>query len=120
MDLQDYLQRIGQTLGSHSSLLIISANADVMWTQSLIPLMRRGVMPTVFLLDPVSFGGSAKTQAIENTLQSLGVPCHLTAKEMLDKRQARPGHAGEWEWRISATGRAIPVRAPVSDWRRLE
>jgi len=38
----------------------------------------------------------------------------------LDQRQIRPGHEGEWEWRISATGKAIAVQAPNTDWRGLE
>lgn len=121
MSLKDYLQRIGQTLGSHSSLLIITANADVEWTQCLLPLIWRGVMPTVFLLDPISFGGTANTTAMTESLQFIGARCHVIPKEMLDKPQARPGTEGEWEWRVSGTGKATLVRAPMhSDWRRLE
>ena len=119
MHLKDYLQRAGGSLSSHCSLLIITACTDVEWTESLFPLMWRGIMPTVFLLDPVSFGGSADIKAISETLQFMGVPCHVIPKVLLDKPQARPGHAGEWEWRISATGKAFPVRAPNDDWQRM-
>ena len=120
MGLKEYLHRVGKMLGSHSSLLIITACADLEWTQSLIPLMWRGILPTVFLLDPVSFGGTESTAAITNALQLIGVPCHVIPREMLDKPQARPGQAGEWEWRISATGKAHLVQAPIhSDWQRL-
>jgi len=118
--LHDYLQRIGQALGSHSSLLIITANADAEWTEALIPLMWRGIMPTVFLLDPISFGSTKDSRSISDTLQTMGVPCHIIPREMLDKRQIQPGQEGEWEWRISGTGKAIAVRNPVTDWRRLE
>lgn len=120
MQLKDYLQRAGQSLSSHCSLLIITANADLEWTQSLLPLMWRGIMPTVFLLDPVSFGGSTGTKAISQVFQSMSVPCHVIPKEFLDKPQARPGHEGEWEWRISATGKAVAVRAAQEDWRGLQ
>jgi uncharacterized protein (DUF58 family) len=120
MHLKDYLQRAGQALSSHCSLLIITACMDVEWTQSLLPLMWRGIMPTVFLLDPVSFGGTAGTKAISETLQFVEVPCHVIPKGLLDKPQARPGHEGEWEWHISATGKAIPVRAAQEDWRGLK
>jgi uncharacterized protein (DUF58 family) len=120
LDLKNYLQRIGQTVGSRSSLLIITANANAEWTQPLLPLMWRGIMPTVFLLEPNSYGGTSQTKAIEDALQLIGAPCHIIPKEMLDARQIRPGHEGEWEWRISATGRAIAVNKPVDDWRRLE
>lgn len=120
LQLKDYLQRAGQSLSSHCSLLIITANADLEWTQSLLPLMWRGIMPTVFLLDPASFGGSTGTKAISQVFQSMSVPCHVIPKEFLDKPQARPGHEGEWEWRISATGKAVAVRAAQEDWRGLQ
>ena len=34
--------------------------------------------------------------------------------------EARPGWRGQWEWRISPTGKAIPVRPPGDmAWRKL-
>ena len=120
LPLKDYLQRAGQSFSSHCSLLIITANAEAEWSQSLLPLMWRGIMPTVFLFDPVTFGGSAGTNAVSNVFQSMEIPCHVIPKELLDKPQARPGHEGEWEWRISATGRAHAVRAAQEDWRGLQ
>jgi uncharacterized protein (DUF58 family) len=120
MSLKDYLQRAGTSLSSHCSLIIITSNPDVEWTQSLMPLMWRGIMPTVFLFDPLTFGGTANTKAVSEVFQAMNVPCHVIPREMLDKPQARPGHEGEWEWRISATGKAFAVRAAQEDWRGLE
>ncbi|RPJ16927.1 MAG: DUF58 domain-containing protein [Chloroflexi bacterium] len=120
MDLKDYLQRAGQSLSSRCSLILVTANADVEWTQSLLPLMWRGVSPTIFLLDPVSFGGSTNIKAISGIFQSMSIPCHVIPREFLDKPQARPGREGEWEWRISATGKAVAVRAAQEDWRGLQ
>jgi uncharacterized protein (DUF58 family) len=120
MHLKDYLQRVGPSLDSHCSLLIVTACTDVEWTQSLLPLTWRGIKPTVFLLDPASFGGATNTKAVSEMLQLMNIICHVIPKELLDQPQARPGREGEWEWRISATGKAIPVRAPVQDWRRLK
>lgn len=120
MGLHDFLHRIGPSLGSHSSLLIITSNENPEWTESLLPLMWRGVRPTVFLLDPISFGGTTNPKPLSDVLQTTGIPCHVIPREMLDKRQIRPGQEGEWEWRISGTGKAVPVKIPVADWRRLE
>jgi uncharacterized protein (DUF58 family) len=120
MHLKDYLQRAGPSLSSHCSLLIITACADTEWTQSLLPLMWRGIRPIIFLLDAASFGGSATTTGVPHALQFLGVPCHVILKELLDKPQARPGREGEWQWRISATGKAIPVRVAQEAWRSLK
>jgi uncharacterized protein (DUF58 family) len=120
MPLKDYLQRAGQSLSSHCSLLVITANADPEWTQSLLPLMWRGVVPTVFLFDPISFGGSTGAKAISGTFQAMNIPCHVIARELLDRPQARPGREGDWEWRISATGKAVAVRTAQEDWRGLQ
>jgi uncharacterized protein (DUF58 family) len=120
MTLKDYLQRAGTSLSSHCSLIIITANAGGEWTQSLMPLMWRGIMPTVFLFDPESFGGKAKPEEVAAIIQSMNVPCHTIPRQMLDTPQARPGHEGEWEWRISATGKAFAVRAAQEEWRGLE
>jgi uncharacterized protein (DUF58 family) len=119
MSLKDYLQRAGRSLSSHCSLIIITANADPEWTEALMPLMWRGVMPTVFLFDPLTFGGVVSTNAVSEIVRSMNIPFHVIPKEMLDKPQARPGHEGEWEWRISATGKAFAIRVAEEDWRRL-
>jgi len=120
MDLKNYLQRSGKAFGSRCSLLIVTACPNVDWTQSLVPLMWRGILPTVFLFDVNTFGGTAKINEVSNVLSSLGVPCHVIPKELLDKPQARPGHEGEWEWRVSGTGKAVAVQKPETDWRGLE
>jgi uncharacterized protein (DUF58 family) len=120
LGLRDFLQRIGASVSSHCSLLIVTANANAEWTESLLPMMWRGVNPTVFLLDPNSFGGSTDVGALTHALEYMSVSCHVIPREMLDQRQARPGHEGEWEWRVSGTGKAVAVKMPVADWRRLE
>jgi len=120
MSLKNYLQRAGQSFSSHCSLLIITGNTDPEWSQFLLPLMWRGIMPTVFLFDPLTFGGSADTNAVSSVFQSMEIPCHVIPKELLDKPQARPGHEGEWEWRISATGKAHAVRTAHEEWRGLQ
>ena len=119
MELKDYLQRSDKAFGSRCSLLVITACANVEWIQTLIPLMWRGILPTVFLIDVNTFGGKANTSQILSILQSLGVPCHIIPKELLDKPQARPGHEGSWEWRVTATGKAIAINRPVEEWREL-
>jgi uncharacterized protein (DUF58 family) len=118
--LDQYIQRIGKLIGNHSSLLIITACVEVEWIQSLIPLMWRGIAPTVFLLDPITFGGQTDASEISSALQMMGVLCHLIPKQLLDTPEARPGQEGEWQWRVSPTGKAILLREPIHfDWRRL-
>jgi uncharacterized protein (DUF58 family) len=119
ISLKDYLARVGQSLSSHCSLIIITSNPEAEWAQSLMPLMWRGIMPTIFLFDPLTFGGVVDTKVTSDIFRSMNVPCHVVPREMLDKPQARPGHEGEWEWRISATGKAHAVRAAQEEWRGL-
>ena len=119
MRLRDYLRRMGQTIGSRSSLLIITANTRADWTESLLPLIWRGVMPTVFVFDRASFGGAADVREIEAALESMGATYHIIPRQMLDTKHARPGTEGEWEWRVVGTGRAVAVKTPVADWRKI-
>ena len=119
MGLKDYLGRIAGSIGSRCSLLIVTANATPAWTESLLPLMWRGVSPTVFLLDPNSYGDSVGLNAITHVLESMNVACHVIPREMIGSRDISPGQEGQWEWRISGTGKAVAVKAPVADWRKL-
>jgi uncharacterized protein (DUF58 family) len=119
LDLKRYLERIGSALGKRGSLLVVTADVTVEWTEALLPLIRRGITPTVFALDPITFGARMSTSALEETLQSLGVPCHIIPRQFLDTKQMRPGHAGEWEWRVVGAGKAVAVRTPIAEWRRI-
>ena len=119
MELKDYLRNMNKSFGNRCSLLIVTACSNVEWTQSLLPLMWRGILPTVFLFDVNTFDGQAETAKTSAVLGSLGVPCHVIPRELLDKPQARPGREGEWEWRIFGTGKAILVNKPADDWRGI-
>jgi hypothetical protein len=77
-------------------------------------------MPTVFLFDPISFGGTNNVRGVTDALQLMGVQSHIIPRELLDKRQIQSGQEGVWEWKVSGTGKAIPVHIPIADWRRLE
>jgi len=119
LSFKHFLQRIGSSLHGRSSALVLTADPDPTWTEALMPMIWRGVTVTVFLLDPVSFGGRAKMDAVMAALQSMGLPYHVIPKELLDGGQIHPGTEGEWEWRVSGTGKAIARKTPVADWRRL-
>lgn len=119
MELKDYLRNMNKSFGNRCSLLIVTACPDIEWAQSLLPLKWRGILPTVFLFDVNTFGGQADTAKSSAVLGSLGVPCHVIPRELLDKPQARPGREGEWEWRIFGTGKAVLVNRPTDDWRGL-
>jgi hypothetical protein len=75
---------------------------------------------TILLMDPISFGGQAKVAGIQALLTDLGLAHYLITRDLLDQPEARPGQRGQWKWRVTLTGRAVPIRRPRSlAWREL-
>jgi len=129
--LAEMLARVGDSMGRNASLVIITPSTEMSWVEELVPLVRQGAVPTVLLLDPVSFAtevdaaaGLVPTMAGPKiALQNLGVSYYDITRDVLDLPEARPGHQGRWEWKVTGTGKAVAVRrggeqAPV-DWRTL-
>jgi uncharacterized protein (DUF58 family) len=56
--LSQILTQIGPALGRYASLVIITPAVEGEWIESLVPLMRRDIVPTVLLLDRASFDGA--------------------------------------------------------------
>jgi uncharacterized protein (DUF58 family) len=110
--LAELLIRNKSLIGRYTSLVIITPNTKGDWIESLLPLMWRGAVPTVILLDPVSFDGDGEVGPVLDSLTGLGVSRHVITRDVLDRPEARPGDRGQWEWRISATGKAFPIKKP--------
>ncbi len=121
LNLQQFLERSAGSFGRQSSLVIITSNIEPAWSGSLAELQWRGsVVPTIMLLEPASFGGTASAFGLASQLQHMGLACHIITRDLLNRPEAHPGQAGRWEWHISATGKAIPIHKPAeSGWRKL-
>jgi len=132
--LAEVLSRVGNSLGRNASLVIITPSTDTAWVEALVPLVRQGAVPTVMLLDPDSFGesevlsgfdtfgGAHAMDAVEIGLQNLGITYYKLDKDVLNRPEARPGRQGQWEWRVSGTGKAIAIKRDESqpvEWRTL-
>lgn len=118
--LAELLTRMRPALGQQTSLIIITPAASGDWIESLLPLLRRGAVATVLLLDPLTFGGQGEASRTLALLASLGVSRYLITPELLGRPEARPGQQGNWEWRIMPTGKAVPVRRPGdTPWQEL-
>ena len=118
--LVELLGRVQPAFRQRTSLVIITPAVEGDWVEALLPLLRRGAAPTVLLLDPVSFGGTGDVSGTLALLSDLGVARYVITRDLLDRPEARPGRQGQWEWRVSATGRAIQVRRPRDmGWKRL-
>jgi uncharacterized protein (DUF58 family) len=120
LSLRQSLTRAHPMLHAQVSLIIITPDTGGNWMESLVPLLWRGIVPTVILLDPVSFGEAHPAGPIASLLTSVQVTHHIIQRELLDVPEARPGKAGEWEWKITASGKAIPIQRPKDmAWRRF-
>lgn len=110
--LADLLAREGSAFGQSASLIIITPAVDESWIEPLVPLLRRGIAPTVLLLDPASFNGAGNVHGMTALLTDLGVPFHVVTRDLLDQPEAQPGQEGYWEWKVLGTGRAVAIRQP--------
>lgn len=121
LGLQHFLERSRSSFGRQCSLVVITANVDPLWMDALAQLQWHGtVVPTIILLDPASFGSPKGASGLCANLKSMGISTHLITRELLDQPESHPGHSGQWEWRTSFTGKAIPIRKPPDTaWRRL-
>lgn len=118
--LAELLLRVRPAFGQLASLVIITPDTSSQWLEAMVPLLRRGVVATVLLLDPVSFGANRDLAGSIALLAELGISHYTITRDMLDRPEARPGKRGQWEWRVSPSGRAVAVRRPRDTaWRRL-
>ncbi len=118
--LAGLLARMGPAMGQHTSLVIVTPDVGGDWIEALLPLLRRGAVPTVLLLDPASFGGEGNARPAAAQLVDFGISHYIVTSDLLDRPEARPGRGGHWEWRVSGTGRAVPVQHPgQAAWRAL-
>lgn len=120
LPLAEVIARLQSGLGSHTSIIVITPSTSVGWVESLVPLIRRGAVPTVLLLDPVSFGGVGDVSLVEAALMGLNVANYRITMDVLDRPEMRPGQQGQWGWRVLGTGRAVPsYRLTDVPWRSL-
>ena len=110
-----------------ASLIVISPDYQAGWLEPLTMLLHNWIAPTVLIFDPVSYQSSVTThhtdlsyKGIQAALAGLGIIPYIIRREMLDRPEARPGHQGEWEWRVTGFGRAIPIHKPADlSWKQL-
>jgi uncharacterized protein (DUF58 family) len=118
--LADLLTRANRSLQRGASVILITPNVTTEWLGPLMRLVDNQVASTVFLFDPVSFGGSGSPDHASRLLNNYGIAHTVVQQELLNRPEARPGTQGQWEWRIVGRGKAVPVRQPKDiTWRKL-
>jgi uncharacterized protein (DUF58 family) len=127
--LGEFLRLVEPDIRANTSLVLITPSIDESWFQALLPLLWRGIIPTVLLLDKNSFAPPSEplpieqkvhTASLHTQLSNFGVNYYLITRDLLEKAEAHPGRAGRWEWKVTPRGRAVPVNQPADlDWRSL-
>jgi uncharacterized protein (DUF58 family) len=110
LSLGTLLEKMNSLLGKHHSLIVITASLKVDWLKTLVPLTKRGILPTVLLLDPESFGAYESAKETVHLLESRGIKCHLIPRGMIQPPQRPARQVGQWSWRTTASGEVVPVR----------
>jgi hypothetical protein len=105
------LDRTRAALGRNLSLMVITASLDLDWMNSVLALKARGVIPTVFMLDPATFGGSRSGETAASVMRERGVTCHLIPRGMIQPPAIMPSKKPEWTWRQTDSGHVIPIQS---------
>lgn len=108
--LDQILKKIKMDLGRNSSLIVITPNLSPEWISALESLKRMGIIPTVLLLDPVTFGGEGNAEGVQNRLRRLEITHHVITSDLLDRPQRQAKKA--WEWLTSTR----PTGEILDDW----
>ncbi len=112
--LDQLLERLRTSLGQNTSLIIITANLSPEWLKALELIKRSGIVPTVLLLDPLSFGGQGNRDAFQKRLVKLGVVHYTIAAGSLD--QPKKSKSEEFRWWISQHRWPAPA---FNRWQQL-
>jgi uncharacterized protein (DUF58 family) len=120
LPLSELLERANPKLGNRISLIIITPSVKNDWLPSLTHLFWKGISPTILLMDPSSFNAPQSADSLADVLAEMGVPRFVLSRSLMRQPEAHPGSSGHWDWRITASGRAVPTRPPGDlTWRRL-
>lgn len=117
------LERLGPALGRDANLVVITPCAEADWVTALTRLAWKGITATAILIDPRTFEADlgSDMQALGELLTQAGISHHVVGRDLLRQPEARPGPAGQWEWRVLPTGKAVPVRRPTDlSWKQLK
>ena len=114
------VERVGPTLGRQASLFVVTPSIEGAWVAAVTRLTGRGVMATAILIDPSTFGASSSVDALGQILHDAGIAYHVLGRDVFRQEAIRPGSAGQWDWRVLPTGKAVPVRRPTDlSWKNL-
>ncbi|MFN8414097.1 MAG: hypothetical protein U0Z26_17085 [Anaerolineales bacterium] len=110
LTLSSLLEKMHPQLGKHHSLIVVTASQKIDWLKSTPSLINRGVIPTVILLDPATFGSETSAQGMSAVLGQRGIQHHIIPRGLIQPPKIVPTTQGKWTWRATSTGEIVPVQ----------
>jgi uncharacterized protein (DUF58 family) len=110
--LRRVLTDVGPTLGRGQTVAIITPSLNTDWLPALLPLARRGMSPTVILIDPGSFDGREPRDEMIASLRGLWAEHHISSHVIRQGYPFRPlirQVRRRVEYKVLGTGRVVPV-----------
>ena len=103
---------LGRIARRGAAAVIITATDQADWIPDLLSLGQRGIQSHVTLLDRPSFGGTGNSEGLQQAVRQLGFQAHISRQGDIGQPLQEQERRGFWEFKITATGRAIAVRTP--------
>ncbi len=119
LPLGELLRQLNPRESARSSLILITPEVNGRWLEALLMLMRRGIQPTVLLLDPVSYGGKNGPGKLSAQLLECGIAQYVITRDLLDRPELHPGVRDGIKWKITPRGRAIITEKVDLSWKAL-
>jgi uncharacterized protein (DUF58 family) len=110
LPLASLLERMTSLLGKHHSLIVITASTSTDWLKSLLPLSKRGILPTVILFDAFTFGGIIPADHLAASLEQHGIKCHIIPRGVIKLPKSTPSTPDRWTWHTTPSGEIVPIR----------
>jgi uncharacterized protein (DUF58 family) len=119
LPLGDLLRQLNPRESARSSLILITPEVGGRWLEALLLLMRRGIRPTVLLLDPVSYGGKTGPANLSAQLLECGIAQYVITRDLLNRPELHPAAHDGIKWKVTPRGRAIITETVDLSWKAL-
>jgi len=81
------LEAARQSLRFRSSIIVITPDLSGNWLNPLLLMKKKGIVPTVLLLNAPAFGGKGDAPDVQKKLDSVGLNNYLIGPEYLDNME---------------------------------
>jgi uncharacterized protein (DUF58 family) len=109
LSLDKFFDKVHPLLGRNHRLIVITASTKPDWLKTLLPLKKRGVTPTVMLMDASSFGNETSPKNIISALAQHEIISHVIPRGMIQRPERSAQTKVNWTWRATPTGEVVPV-----------